>query len=194
MSWSKLCVHKSAGGMGFRKLHEFNLAMLGKQGWRLLTSPDSLVSRIFQARYFLSSSFMEAELGSNPSYIWRSILAAQNMIRSGARWRIGNGSNVRIWGDPWFPDELNPYVESPLYSNLENAFVGSLMSTSRNAWEEDILEDLFIERDRNLIKQIPLGSVSRPDKWYWLWDKKGVYSVKSGYRFLTSDLAAAFSS
>ena len=42
---------------------------------------------------------------------------------------------------------------------------------------------------RNLIRQVPLGSVSRPDKWYWLWDKKGVYSVKSGYRFLTSDLA-----
>ena len=90
------------------------------------------MSRIFKERYFPSSSFMEAKLGSNPSYIWRSILAAQNMIRSGARWRIGNESNVRIWGDPWLSDALNPYVESPLYSDLENAFVDSLMSTSRN--------------------------------------------------------------
>ena len=30
MSWDKLCVHKLVGGMGFQKLHEFNLAMLGK--------------------------------------------------------------------------------------------------------------------------------------------------------------------
>ena len=30
MSWNKLCTHKAAGGTGFRKLHEFNLAMLGK--------------------------------------------------------------------------------------------------------------------------------------------------------------------
>ena len=70
----------------------------------------------------------------------------------------------------------------------------SLMSTSRNVYEEDILEDLFNERDRNLIRQVPLGSVSRLDRWYSLWDKKGVYSMKSGYRFLTSDLAATFSS
>ena len=33
MRWETLCVQKKKGGMGFRKLHEFNLALLGKQGY-----------------------------------------------------------------------------------------------------------------------------------------------------------------
>jgi len=32
MSWEKLYVHKNYGGMGFKDLTSFNVAMLGKQG------------------------------------------------------------------------------------------------------------------------------------------------------------------
>lgn len=31
-SWDKMCCHKNKGGLGFKSLKEFNLAMLGKQG------------------------------------------------------------------------------------------------------------------------------------------------------------------
>lgn len=51
-SRNKLSMHKSNGGMGFHNLYAFNLAMLGKQGWPIITSPNSLVSRTFKAKYF----------------------------------------------------------------------------------------------------------------------------------------------
>ena len=46
--WERLCVRKEAGGLGFRDLHLFNLALLGKQGWNLLTKPHTLVARVFK--------------------------------------------------------------------------------------------------------------------------------------------------
>ena len=85
-SWDILCVWKGGGGLGFQKVHQFNVALLAKQGWRLITCPDSLLSRVYEARYFPTSSFLEASIGNNPSYAWRK----------GARIRIENSSSTKI--------------------------------------------------------------------------------------------------
>ena len=59
----------SSGGLVFHRLHEFNLAMLGKLGWKLLQEPHSLVAKVFKARYYPSSSFLKEKLGTNPNYV-----------------------------------------------------------------------------------------------------------------------------
>lgn len=68
-AWGKLCYPKRWGGLGFRSLRDFNLAMLSKQSWRLINNPNSLAARILKARYYPGSSFLEANLGTNPSFI-----------------------------------------------------------------------------------------------------------------------------
>jgi hypothetical protein len=40
--WWKMCVTKEKGGMDFRDIHCFNLSMLAKKAWRLITTRDSL--------------------------------------------------------------------------------------------------------------------------------------------------------
>ena len=74
INWRKLCSPKNKGGMSFRVLNAFNLAMLAKQAWCLIQGTHSLFYRVYKARYFPICSFIEVELGSNPSYIWRSLL------------------------------------------------------------------------------------------------------------------------
>lgn len=62
--------------------------MFGKQDWRLLTRENLLVGRVFKARYYHKGSFMDAELGTNPNYIWRSILESKVLLKREARWRV----------------------------------------------------------------------------------------------------------
>lgn len=52
---------------------------------------DVVVTKVFKAKYFPMGSFLDAPLGNNPSFIWRDIRASQVLIKSGFKWRIGNG-------------------------------------------------------------------------------------------------------
>ncbi|XP_043812242.1 uncharacterized protein LOC122723577 isoform X3 [Manihot esculenta] len=69
LSWDRMCGRKSEGGMGFRDLASFNTALLGKQ----------------------------ARLGSNYSFVWKSILSSQQMLQRGVRWRIGDEKGLHVW-------------------------------------------------------------------------------------------------
>ena len=98
VKWESLCVPKIDGGLGFRNLHFFNTALLAKQSWRLLNNPHSLFFKVFKARYFPRSTFLEALLGSNPSLLWRSILSRREVIRKGLRWKSQDDQLERpIW-------------------------------------------------------------------------------------------------
>ena len=96
LAWEKMCMPKSEGGMGFKDLKAFNLAFLAKQGWRLTQNTKSLAHRVLKARYFLNSNFLEAQIGKNLSYTWRSLMAAQEVLRRGLRWNVGNGRKTKI--------------------------------------------------------------------------------------------------
>ena len=80
LGWEKLTRPKADGGMGFKDLRQFNLAMLAKQGWRLAQDQESLLGRCLKARYFPRCSFLEATDSPNSSFTWKSILAAKPLI------------------------------------------------------------------------------------------------------------------
>lgn len=90
---------KHSGGVGFKILREFNLAMLAKQVWRFQTNPSSLITRCSKAKYFPHVDILQAPLGSNPSFAWRSIHNSIWAVLKGSCWRIRDGNTAKIWGD-----------------------------------------------------------------------------------------------
>lgn len=81
-SW-KLCNQKCMGWMCFRHLEKFNKALLAKQICRIIYHPHSLMARVLKEIYFRCQDIMEATLGNNLSYIWRSILWSRPTLEKG---------------------------------------------------------------------------------------------------------------
>uniref|UniRef100_A0A803P267 Reverse transcriptase domain-containing protein n=1 Tax=Cannabis sativa TaxID=3483 RepID=A0A803P267_CANSA len=188
-SWEKLCQHKSVGGLSFRNLRDHNIALLGKQGWRLLTNSNSLVSRIFKARYYPNGTYLSASIGNNPSFIWRSIFEAQKVVKMGARWRIGIDSQVPVKGEPWLSLEENPFITST-HPVLDSAVVGNLMEIGSGSWDMELLQDVFNNRDIASITAVPILQVAAVDSFTWHFELSGTYSVKSAFHLLQKEKGA----
>jgi hypothetical protein len=89
--------------MGFKNLQAFNLTLLGKQAWNLVTKPESQITKLFKERYFPNCDFVEANIGHNPSYVWRCMWNwnSKFIVRGGCKWSNGTGEKINIWGKNW---------------------------------------------------------------------------------------------
>lgn len=63
VSWNTLSCRKEKGGIGYRDLHLFNLAMLARQCWRIIQKPDSLCAQLLKAKYWPDGEIWNAREG-----------------------------------------------------------------------------------------------------------------------------------
>jgi hypothetical protein len=55
-----MCFPKQEGGMGFRDLHSFNLAMLSKQVRWLIDEPNSVCEQVLRVKYYPDGDNLKA--------------------------------------------------------------------------------------------------------------------------------------
>jgi hypothetical protein len=180
LSWEILTKPKSEGGLGFRDLYGFNMAMLARQGWRMLTDPESLCARVLKARYFPNTSILEATASAGISYSWRSILKGLSLVKEGLIWRVGDGTSIDIWVDPWLSRDGIRQPVTPRRQSLLTK-VNELIDPITGQWDEELVRDNFWEMDVEIILSTPIREEFE-DYPAWHFDTKGVFSVKSAYR------------
>jgi hypothetical protein len=180
LSWEMLTKSKKEGGLGFRDLYGFNLAMLAKQGWRMPHNPESLCAQVLKAKYFPNTSILEAVVAPGISYTWRSILKGVNLLKEGIVWRVGDGSSINIWTDPWLNRDDARYPITPRGQCVLTK-VQELINPVDGQWDEELVRQTFMEIDVQTILAIPLREEFE-DCVAWQFDCKGLFSVKSAYR------------
>ncbi|KAI5431661.1 hypothetical protein KIW84_035720 [Lathyrus oleraceus] len=115
------------GGMGLRGISNFNTSLLGKHFWRLMTSEESLLSKLLKSRYYPRCHVTKSPSSFYPSYTWRSILSVRECVSNGTRWHIGTGAKVRIWKDNWTPCVFGFTPQSPILVLDNEAKVSELI-------------------------------------------------------------------
>ncbi|XP_061999404.1 uncharacterized protein LOC133716758 [Rosa rugosa] len=175
-TWNALCNPREAGGLGFRSLSNFNSALLAKQAWRVLCNPNSLIARIYKARYFPTESFWTVDLHPSPSYSWRSIFFTRELLQQSVYWQIGNGVNVNIWSDSWIPNLRNgkPDINEAALAKVSR--VCDIFS-SPGTWNVPLVNRLFSVEEAVAVLSIPLSSRDLANRLVWKLEKNGKYSV-----------------
>lgn len=180
VSWERMTMPKEHGGLGFRDLHSFNMAMLARQVWRIIQVPDSLCARVLKAKYFPQGDVLSAEPQPGMSYVWRSLLQGVQVVKEGMIWRVGSGENINIWRDPWLPSNDTRQPRTLQGANLLTR-VSELLDPSTNRWDEELVRQTFCPDDANSILSIPICD-QYDDFVAWHFDSKGMFSVRSAYR------------
>ncbi|KAM2783884.1 hypothetical protein COP1_013323 [Malus domestica] len=179
VAWEKIRSQKRNGGLGFKDIQCFNLALLAKIGWRITLQPDSFIANVLREKYFPGKTFREASGGRGTSWGWKGIFEARKVLDKGIRWRVGDGNCINIREDPWFPKPST--FKARVSEGLQAIMVRDLIDPGSREWKTDMVKGGFLEEDVTSILSIPLSRYGMSDRLIWHHSRNGEYTVRTGY-------------
>ncbi|KAL5748036.1 hypothetical protein ACOSQ2_025333 [Xanthoceras sorbifolium] len=90
---------------------------------------------------------------------------------------------MRISCEVKFPKNSQPFCNFRFDSDVK---VADFIDKDRHVWDDFQLKDCFSDSNRDVILYIPLSCKERPNGLLWHYEKKGDYTVRSGYRLALS--------
>ena len=111
IAWSSVCLRKEYGGLGVRKLQEFNSALLGKWCWRMLVNRGGFWYRVLVVQYGEKAGRLEVG-GRSVSSWWREVAKIMDGVGDAeGGWfaervskKVGDDTSTYFWYDRWLGD------------------------------------------------------------------------------------------
>jgi hypothetical protein len=72
---------------------------------------------------------------------------------------VGNGKDIKVWGEQWFPTPTTFTVQSHPRILDENAHVAELINAETQCWKADLIRSVFEEEEATAIINIPLSPI-----------------------------------
>ncbi|XP_021753742.1 uncharacterized protein LOC110719145 [Chenopodium quinoa] len=184
LGWNHITKPMEIGGLGIRRLKLWNMAFMAKLGWMILTKPDKLWVRILSEKYLKRGGLFDCHVSPNHSQIWKDILKGRELLASGLRVGIGNGSSTSLWYHHWLGSSiLKDVMICDIPPHMDNWKVSNIIKD--RAWYLNDILHLLPQHVINMIKATPLSKFTDLEDFItWDLSKDGIFSVRSAYHFL----------
>lgn len=139
-----------------------------------------MCARVLKAKYYPDGDILSAGPKKGSSFTWQSIVAGIQTFKRGCIWRVGTGSRIDIWQDPWIPSSESRKVITPRGGIMLNK-VEELIDPHSGLWDEELIRSVFSVVDAQRILQIPLRVEVFDDFVAWNATRSGTFSVRSAY-------------
>src|SRR6516165_3910674 len=104
VAWASLCYPLREGGLGIKRVQDWNRAAILKHVWHLLTDTSSVWSSWVRRVLIRGRSFWHIRIPSGASWSWRKILLSRDWCRGLFVSCIGDGKATSLWQDYWLPE------------------------------------------------------------------------------------------
>ncbi|XP_026451664.1 uncharacterized protein LOC113351990 [Papaver somniferum] len=182
-AWNKIFLPNRFGGLEFKNLEKFNLALLAKMAWRLVTQPDLLSSRVIKSKYFPKHKPLHAILRRKGTWIWNDICKGLKIVKQYHIWEVVSGEDISIWQDRWIESE-SQFLQKPTDYHLQDYNqVSQLIDHYNNEWDDSALAELFSQDQIDIIHKIRIPATGT-DAIKWSLTTSGHFTTKSTYSAL----------
>ena len=187
VKWTRITKPKNRGGLGIKDLRRMNISLLCKWWWKA-ENGSGIWHDIIRRKYLKKGMVSLLKKSPKNSPVWNDMLKVRNVYTRGRSMIVGDGKSTSFWHDRWcglvsladkflglyeISDEQDCSVEYMKKKNWRPSF--------RRWLHEDLQNQL-----RRLYDTIYCFSTNNSnDRAKWDWEKSGVFSVKSTYKYLS---------
>jgi hypothetical protein len=128
-----------------------------------------LCAQLLRAKYYPGGEIIDTIFAGEASPSWRGMEHGLELLKKGIIWRVGRGTKIQIWRDPWIPrpPSLKNNLKKGERSRLR--WVSQLMVPGQCEWHMQSLNSYFYRHDIEEIRKIRLSDT-------------GMFTVRSAYK------------
>lgn len=99
VSWVSVCTPKICGGLGLKRISEWNQVLALKLVWLVFSENCSLWSSWIRVNMIGTENFWTLQVRQQSSWIWKSICKLRQVARQFVVCEIGSGITASFWQD-----------------------------------------------------------------------------------------------
>ncbi len=183
MSWEHVCLPKQEGGLGLKRVEDWNKAVAMKHIWNLFTQAGSLWVAWVHCELLKGRSFWTVKIPQDCTWGWRKLLNLRPAARNLLSYEIGDGSRIFLWHDCWHPNGVlyQPNGHRIVLDAASSlcAKVSSVLHNKEWCWRPARSDDLV-----EVQSKLSLIQLRESDRAVWNLNTSGKFTIADTWQHL----------